>query len=137
MDDYIDIYVDGSFKDGQALWAFVVVENDTMIYGSNGRLNGPINEMRQVGGELKAVIQAICYARRVGRPARIFHDYNGISKWVADGWGGKAWNCGNQWTQQYRDFVLKNRQHVHSFVKVKGHTGDKWNEEADRLAGLA
>lgn len=135
--EFIEIYVDGSFLNEKAQWAFIVVENDTAIYQERGQLEGEINTMRQIGGELKGVMQAICYARRVGTPAKIYHDYNGIFYWVADGWGGKAWRCNKHWTESYRNFVLANRKHVHSFVKVKGHVGDKWNEEVDKLAGSA
>ncbi len=131
------VYVDGSFKNEKAQWAFIVIENETVIYQERGQLEGEINEMRQIGGELKAVIQAICYARRVQRPAIIHFDYNGIEKWVADLFGGKPWQTHKEWTAKYRDFVMKNGQYVHSFVKVKGHSGDKWNEEVDKIAGLA
>ncbi len=137
MLNFLIIYVDGSFKNDKAQWAFIVVENNQAIYSERGELTGEINKMRQIGGELKAVIQAICYARRVGIPAIIHYDYNGIEKWVADLFGGKSWNCNNEWTQKYRDFVVKNRKHIDSFVKVKGHTGDFWNEEVDKLAGKA
>ncbi len=133
--EFIEVYVDGSFLNEKAQWAFIVVEGDAVVHQDRGELEGEINEMRQIGGELKGVIQAICYARRVGVPAKIYHDYNGIYLWVADGWGEKAWSCKKKWTQGYRDFVLANRKHVHSFVKVKGHAGDKWNEEVDKLAG--
>ncbi len=137
MAGHLEIYVDGSFLNEKAQWAFIVVEDDAAVYSERGQLEGEINEMRQIGGELKGVIQAICYARRVGIPARIYFDYNGIEKWVADLFGGKPWGCNKVWTQQYRDFVLKNGKWVHSFVKVKGHAGNKWNEEVDKLAGSA
>lgn len=133
----VDIYVDGSFRDEQACWAFIVVENDKQVYGAKGRLSGPINEMRQIGGELKAVIMAVCYARRLNVKARIFYDYNGIENWVAEISGKKPWNTNNEWTTKYREWMLANRQYVDSFVKVKGHSGDKWNEEVDKLAALA
>lgn len=135
--NHLDIYVDGSFKNDKAQWAFIVVEDDSVVYRERGQLEGGINEMRQIGGELKAVIQAVCYARRVQIPAKLYYDYNGIERWVADLFGGKPWKTNNEWTTKYRDFMLKNGKHVHSFVKVKGHTGDKWNEEVDKLAGLA
>ena len=137
MNEPIDIYVDGSIKNGEALWGLVVVEGDVMIYSSSGRLSGEINEMRQIGGELKAAMEAVRYARTNRIKVRIFHDYNGIFNWVADGWGGKAWQCNNEWTQKYREFILKNKEWIHSFVKVKGHSGNKWNEKADEVAGNA
>src|SRR6478736_8027631 len=127
----LEIYVDGSFLNDKAQWAFIVIEDDAVTYSERGQLEGEVNSMRQIGGELKGVIQAVCYARRVQTPAIIYHDYNGISMWVADLFGGKAWNTNNEWTTKYRDFICKNRKHIHSFVKVKGHTGNKWNEEVD------
>ena len=33
-------------------------------------------------------------------------------------------------------YKLRSKQVKINFVKVKAHTGNKWNEEADRLAKL-
>ena len=134
---FLEVYVDGSFMQEKAKWAFIVVEGETVIYSERGTLEGEINSMRQIGGELKAVIQAVCYARRVKIPVKIHYDYNGIYRWVCDLFGEKAWGTNNEWTTKYRKFILENAPNIHSFVKVKAHSGNKWNEEVDKIAGSA
>ena len=60
----------------------------------------------------------------------IYHDYEGIGKW-ADG----LWKANNPLTQKYSQYVAKARKRMDiSFVKVKAHAGNKYNEIADRLA---
>ena len=42
------------------------------------------------------------------------------------------------WTQKYRDFYLEISQRIQiTFVKVKGHSNDKYNDLADELARKA
>ena len=60
----------------------------------------------------------------------IYHDYAGIAKWCTGDW--KAEKEGTKRYKQYYDSV-KDRLAVR-FVKVAAHTGDTYNEMADRLA---
>ena len=60
----------------------------------------------------------------------IYHDYEGIGAWA-----DRHWKANNPLTQGYRDFVAEARQTMEiSFVKVKAHSGNKYNEIADKLA---
>ena len=59
-----------------------------------------------------------------------YHDYEGISKWCEGQWEAKK-----EGTRAYREFYRQASEKVKiTFRKVKGHSGDRWNDLADRLA---
>lgn len=91
-------------------------------------------EMHNVAGEIMGAVTVIRHCIREGIPAvEIHHDYEGVGKW-ADG----LWKANKPGTQAYASFCRKARQQVQvTFFKVKGHSGDYWNDEADRLAKKA
>ena len=63
----------------------------------------------------------------------IYHDYEGISKWA-----NNEWKANHRLTQDYKSFVAEARKKMTiDFVKVKAHTGNKYNEIADKLAKKA
>jgi ribonuclease HI len=74
---------------------------------------------------------AIEYCLKNGiNKVEIYHDYEGIGAWA-----DRRWKANNPLTQGYRDFVAEARQNMEiSFVKVKAHSGNKYNEIADKLA---
>ena len=60
----------------------------------------------------------------------IYHDYEGVAKWATGEWKAKK-----PGTNAYREFCAAAAKHIRfRFVKVKGHSGDKYNDLADRLA---
>ena len=60
----------------------------------------------------------------------IYHDYEGIAKWCLG-----EWKANKEGTKAYKAFYdAVSRQIQITFVKVKGHSGDTYNEMADRLA---
>ena len=90
--------------------------------------------MRNVAGEIKASELAMRYALENGyKSISIYHDYQGISSWCMGEW--KANKLG---TIAYKEFYdsIKDRLRVY-FVKVKGHSGDTYNDMADNLAKKA
>ena len=63
----------------------------------------------------------------------IFHDYEGIAKWCTGEWQTKK-----EGTQSYKAFYEQAKGKVDiRFVKVKGHSGDTYNDLADQLAKKA
>lgn len=132
----IDIYVDGSFNDlkEEASWAYIVVKEGTVLYKDRGTLEGEINKGRQVGGELRAVIEGIEYCKKNNKQCNIYFDYNGIFKWVADLFGKKPWKTKRFYTKDYRNYIINNKEYIKSFVKVRSHTGNKFNELVNELA---
>ena len=88
--------------------------------------------------ELKAVIEAL---KRVS-PLQLVTVYSdsqyvvtGITEWIHN-WirRGKIEKNEDLWMELYE---LKNKFNDIEFIKVKGHNGDQYNEEADRLATIA
>jgi ribonuclease HI len=133
--EILNIYVDGSFLEETVGWAFIILDSsDKVVHSASGTLSGEISSMHQVGGELKAVLEAISYCKKCQKVAKLFYDYEGIEKWVADLFGGKPWKTNNQWTQKYRAYLLENKGFIHSMEKVKSHTGNVGNELVDSLA---
>ena len=60
----------------------------------------------------------------------IYHDYEGIAKWPL-----RDWAANKEGTKAYQDFYDNIKKYVDiKFVKVKGHSGDKYNDLADKLA---
>ncbi len=133
-------YVDGSFnnKTQKAQWAYVIVEDETVIHQSGGVINDEsVNEGRQVGGECQAVIKALQWAGDNNKVITVYFDFMGLMKWVADLFGEKPWQANKHYTKDYRRLVLSYRKYLAGFVKVKSHSGEKWNEYVDKLAGKA
>ena len=90
--------------------------------------------MHNVAGEIKGSEAAMQYAVDHNIPEiTIYHDYEGIAKWCTGAW--KATKPGTIAYQSfYREAVKKVKVH---FVKVKGHSNDKYNDMADQLAKKA
>jgi len=127
------VYTDGSFRKEEGRWAFVIVSNDSIESEGWGKTPAKFLPQRQIGGELIAVGKAIEWAKQNNCKIKIYHDYTGVYKWVADAFGEKPWQAKNELTQRYRKFVLDNIDYVDSFEWVKGHSGDKWNDYVDQL----
>lgn len=90
--------------------------------------------MRNVAGEIKGAQKAMqfCVNNDIGS-IDIYYDYDGIEKWCTGVW--KAKKSG---TIAYKTFYdsIKDKIRV-KFVKVVGHSGDKYNDLADKLAKSA
>lgn len=74
---------------------------------------------------------AMAFAQEKGcRELTIYHDYEGIAKWPLG-----LWKTNKDGTIAYKKYYedIKKELDVH-FVKVKGHSGDKYNDLADKLA---
>lgn len=131
-------YVDGSYdsSSGRFSCGVVMVRTDAEGNVKTRELNAAYDDpeaakQRNVAGEIMGSKTAIDFCLRQGiDEVSIYHDYEGIGKW-ADG----LWKANNPLTQGYRDYVAKARTKMKiSFVKVKAHAGNKYNEMADRLA---
>ena len=134
-------YVDGSYDSagGRFSCGVVIVETDASGNSETTELNAAFDDaeaaqQRNVAGEIMGSKLAIEYCMTNGiRSVEIYHDYEGIGAWA-----DRRWKANNPLTQGYRDFVEEARKSMDiSFVKVRAHAGNKYNELADRLAKKA
>ena len=133
MDNKVTIYVDGSYTTNNpdvTGWGWVAKwkGKDGYDYSHNdhGKLEGGIVSMRQIGGEIKATMEAIKWAIFNGYSQIIIkYDYEGIPKWAQGKWKAKK-----KWTKEYADWMLKNAYNRVEFVKVEG--GDNLADEYAR-----
>ena len=131
-------YVDGSYdaSSGRFSCGVVIVETDADGNTETEEFNAAFDDddaakQRNVAGEIMGSKLAIehCMANGI-KNVDIYHDYEGIGKW-ADG----LWKAKNPLTQKYSQYVAKARTRMDiTFVKVKAHAGNKYNELADKLA---
>lgn len=128
------IYVDGSYsqKNNQYGWGYVATVEGKTIYSRYGSGNNEAYlSQRQIGGEVVAVLQALDYAIYKGfKMVEVCYDYAGIEKWITGEWRTKS-----PIAIAYKyHFDLKMEKINVQFRKVDAHTGDYFNERADRLA---
>ncbi|MHC1684828.1 MAG: viroplasmin family protein [Clostridiaceae bacterium] len=129
----VKAYVDGSYnvetkKFGSGIVLLFKDKKETFsIIGEEESLC----EMRNVAGEIKGAEFAINYAiKENAEKVEIYYDYEGIEKWC-----NGAWKTNKEGTIRYKEFYNKVKDLIDiKFIKVKAHSGDKYNEEADILA---
>ncbi|MGX6971152.1 viroplasmin family protein [Vagococcus bubulae] len=130
----VDIYVDGSWCQSkeQYGWGFVAVIEDDIKFTQHGKSSNPkYTGSKQVGGEIVAVLQGIDYAIKNGYDhVTIHYDYMGIEKWASG-----EWKANVPISEAYVYYMEKKVEKINlSFVKVKAHSHNKYNDMADRLA---
>ena len=130
-------YVDGSFHEALGKYAFgcvLLLPNGDVIRECGNGDNPDSVAIRNVAGEMIGAMFAVRWAV-VNEFATIelHYDYEGIEKWAVGTWKAK-----NPLTQKYAAYMKKQQSVIQiRFQKVKAHSGDPYNEEADRLAKTA
>ena len=132
----ITAYVDGSFSSGKSFGCGCIILKDGEIIAeiSKAYEDEELATMRNVAGEIKASELAMQYALDNGYTSlSIYHDYQGIASWCLG-----EWKTNKAGTIAYKQFYddIKDKLKVH-FIKVKGHSGNEYNEIADKLAKKA
>ncbi|MHB8125189.1 MAG: ribonuclease H1 domain-containing protein [Desulfitobacteriaceae bacterium] len=134
LDQFIeyDVYTDGSYLNGNYSWAYVFVKNDQIVCEDNDIGKNPeAAVMRNVAGEIAAVLYAVKRATKMNARIRIHHDYAGIEFWVTGEWRTK-----NEFTIFYVNF-MKQHEGLYIFEKIQAHSGNKYNDYVDKLAKKA
>ncbi|MBR9648603.1 ribonuclease H1 domain-containing protein [Clostridium tyrobutyricum] len=126
-------YVDGSFNKETKEFSYgaVIFWQNKEYHFLDKFDDNKLAEMHNVAGELKGSERAMKFAleNEISKLI-IYHDYEGIAKWCTGEWKTKK-----EGTKDYKNFYENVKQSVCiEFVKVKGHSGDKYNELADKLA---
>lgn len=131
--DYVPVYVDGSYNSvtGEFSYGMVVLLEDREETFCQKYEDKELAAMRNVAGEIKGAEAAMRYAIEHGiEKIAIYHDYEGIAKWCTG-----EWKANKEGTKAYRAFYEEAGKKVTvKFVKVTGHSGDRYNDMADRLA---
>jgi ribonuclease HI len=136
--NYYKIYTDGS-NIGNTIYAFgfVVLDpnNNVICKAYKGYEPNELSKHRNISGECFGVIEALNYCKENNiNDILIYHDYLGLKRWAEGDWQANS-PISILYKNKLNDY--KNIDNLNfKFVWVKGHNGDKWNEEADRLAKL-
>jgi len=129
----VEFYVNGSYNSNtdKVGSAYVGLIDGKPTFKGSAVLSNKAG-LRNVFGEITAAVAVIRLAKKKGYSRiKIYYDYSGIEKWVTGEWKAK-----NQITQNYVK-LMKNSGVSVEFMKVKAHTGVKWNEEVDKMARKA
>ena len=133
----VEAYVDGSYEHClRAYGSGVVILKNNIVektYSTKGE-NESLVSMRNVAGEIEAakIAMKYCISNEIEN-LTLYFDYEGIEKWCIG-----TWKANKEGTVEYKKFYdsIKDKLNV-NFIKVKAHSGDKYNEEADKLAKAA
>lgn len=137
LDNGLVIYVDGSFslEKGNYSYGLIAIDNGKEIYEdySVGDDSDSVS-LRNVAGEVLGSLKAVEYAIEHNyKEVNIVYDYQGIECWALG-----TWKRNKVLTQEYHKKMQENMKKIKiNFVKVKGHSGDKYNDIADKLAKKA
>jgi len=131
--DIMLAYVDGSYNAQTKEYSagVVVLWRGGEIRFSEKADDPELRGMRNVAGEIMGAQIAMRYAvEEAASILVIYHDYEGVEKWCT-----KAWEAKQNGTKKYKAYYDKLEKQLDiRFVKVKAHSGDLYNEQADRLA---
>lgn len=131
-------YTDGSLdrEKNLASYGIVFIKDDTdVVFKTNNAYVMTLEDsLANVGSELLGAMEVVRLARLNGwSTIKIGYDYQGISCFATG-----EWEARQPLTRYYRDYMQQAMKDLTIyFIKIKGHTGHCWNEEADRLANLA
>ena len=145
---YFEIYIEPeTIKDDFDFIAFVDGSYDRVskTFGSGIAVldlkNDTIEEFKVAGNDkwdqwnIVGEIEASKFAIKLGyekelKKICIYHDLKNIALWASGSWQAK-----NEYTQDYVRYVEKYSENMEiTFIKVKGHSCNKYNDIADRLA---
>ena len=128
-----EIYVDGSYRadTGEYSYGMVILKDGEEETFSAKFTDPDMALMRNVAGEIRGAQAAMEYALKQGwEGIYLYHDYAGIAFWCTE-----EWKAAKDGTIAYRDFYRNVRDRLEvRFIKVKGHSHDRLNDLADRLA---
>lgn len=137
MSDVITIYTDGacSGNPGKGGWGAVILKKEEEIHLSGFELLTTNNQM-----ELTATIEALKSIEKTSN-IHIYTDSqyvkNGINQWILN-WKKNGWRTANKKSVANKELWIELDRcveaHKIEWFWVKGHSGNHYNEIADKLA---
>lgn len=129
-------YVDGSYNKltKEFSYGMVILKDGQELCFSQKVDDSDLASMHNVAGEIKGAEAAMRYALAGNyKKLVIYHDYEGIARWCLG-----DWKTNKEGTKAYKAFYdsIKDKVAI-EFVKVTGHSNDKYNDMADELAKQA
>lgn len=128
------VFVDGSFMLDKKNYSYglVAINNGEVVHEDSGVGSDPeAIALRNVSGEVMGAMTAVDYAIENGhKEVTIVFDYQGVESWALG-----TWKRNNRITASYNEFMQNKMKDIKiNFKKVKSHSGDKFNDIADKLA---
>ncbi|MBZ9693306.1 ribonuclease H family protein [Clostridium sp. M14] len=128
-------YVDGSYMNDTIGWGFILVKHNEELTKMCGEIKPTENNSRNISGELESAKMAVRHAISNGlKEIYIVNDYQGISSYITGAWKPKT-SESKDYTNWMLDKINRFELNI-KFIKVKGHTSNKWNDEVDTVAKL-
>jgi len=129
-------YVDGSYNNVTKEFSYgAVIFYQNNEYQFSQKFDDPtLATMHNVAGELAGAQKAMnfCLEKNI-KNLKLHYDYAGIEKWCT-----QSWKANNENTKKYQTYYLNIKEKLNiTFVKVKAHSNNKFNDRADRLAKRA
>ncbi|WP_255301411.1 RNase H family protein [Bacillus pseudomycoides] len=133
----IEVYIDESYNMKRKIAGYglvMIVQNQAYLKDFSAYPYSDVTATHNVGAELMGARRAVELALANGwKHMILYYDYTGIENFAT-----KSWRAKNPQTQEYQDFMQKYMRNINiQFIKVKAHSGNEFNDLADRLAKYA
>ena len=135
----IEIYTDGSYKQGLGSWAYVIVKNGVMVHEASGRVQKTSSHRM----EFQAAIEAL--KSLSPKTKAILYSDSKILVQTVNIWM-QVWHR-NQWCKKKNSPIANldqiqalhqlQQNHQISWQWIKAHSGIHFNERCDELCFLA
>lgn len=126
-------YIDGSYDDSIKRFGYagIIFHEGERVEFAHSEDTPELIALRNVAGELKAAMHVMDYAMKHNvKSLSIYYDYLGIENWAT-----KKWKTNTDFTRAYASYAREIMESIDiRFIKVKAHSGNKYNEEVDKLA---
>ena len=124
-------YVDGSYMNNTIGWSYVHVLHNKEQDKAYGNIKESETTSRNITGELTATLMAVNHALINGfKKIYIVNDYAGISCYPTGAWKPKT-----EESKRYKSLMDNYMKLIDiNFIKVKGHSNNKFNDIVDGLA---
>ncbi len=127
-------YVDGSYNKGLKIYGSgAIIVHDGEVLAATKETGKKMNSMWNIAGEIAAAAIAVKLAEQFMPDHLVIrYDCEAVEKWPT----GK-WSIKNDYARKYVDFMHRKRPFDIRYEHVKAHSGDRFNDLADKMASQA